>query len=243
MDGVSDCAVVGVAGGGVVRVEHLGRISYARGLEIQHARHAEVLGWRDGGDARAPVGVVLVLEHDPPVITVSRRQGVLGHLVATEERLARSGVEVCETDRGGDITYHGPGQVVVYPILDLNRLGLGLHAYMRMLEDVVMGVCAGYGVACWREDGVTGVWAGDRASGGGKIAAMGIRVRRWVSLHGLALNVATDLSHFDLIVPCGLAGRRVTSLARELGAACPSVGTVGDGLAEGLARAIAARVT
>lgn len=236
--------VVDAGATSVVRVEYVGRVSYARGLELQQARHAEVLGWREAAGP-TPVGVVLVLEHDPPVITVSRRQGAMAHLVATPERVAAAGVEIAETDRGGDITYHGPGQVVAYPILDLNRLGLGLHAYMRMLEQVVMDVCAGFGVATVRDEGATGVWTRIADGGAGaKIAAMGIRVRRWVSLHGLALNVTTDLSHFELIVPCGLVGRSVTSLERELGIA-PAVDAaqhaVGAAIVRRAAEALAAR--
>lgn len=223
-----------------IRVEDHGRISYARGVELQHERHAEVMAWREAGPD-APVGVVMVLEHDPPVITVSRRPTAARNLVATPEALARAGVEVAETDRGGDITYHGPGQVVAYPILDLNRLGLGLHAYMRLLEGVVMDVCGAFGVECWRDEGATGVWTGDREGGGAKIAAMGIRVRRWVSLHGLALNVAPDLRHFDLIVPCGLAGRRVTSLEREAGARCPTMAVAKETVAAALVRAVGER--
>jgi len=232
----------------VVRTEDLGRMAYAPALEVQHARHAEVLSWRDGGDNRAPappVGVVLFVEHDPPVITVSRRAGTMAHLTASQEMLAREGVEVCETDRGGDITYHGPGQLVAYPILDLNRLGLGLHAYMRMLEGVVIDTCGAFGVACWRDPSATGVWTGDQnavGDGGAKISAMGIRVRRWVTLHGLALNVSTNLRHFDLIVPCGLVGRRVTSLDRELGRACPTMEAVKRVMAERFAEAIAERL-
>ena len=223
-----------------VRIEDHGRISYARGLELQHARHAEVLGWRECGDAALPVGVALMLEHDPPVITVSGRPGARTHLVADEARLRAAGVEVCETDRGGDITYHGPGQLVVYPVLDLNRMGMGLHAYMRLLEGVLIGACAAMGVACWRDEKATGVWVGDREAGGAKIAALGIRVRRWVTLHGVALNVSTDLSHFDLIVPCGLAGRKVTSLTREVGAATAPMAEVKRIVGEKLAAALGA---
>lgn len=161
------------------------------------------------------VGCFLVVEH-PPVITVSRRPGAGAHLLAGPERLAAEGVELAQTDRGGDITYHGPGQVVVYPILDLNALGLRLHDYMRGLEEGVIAALARWGIVGQREPGATGVWVG-----GGKICAMGVRVRRWVSMHGLAVNVSTDLAHFDLIVPCGLVGRRATSLRELLGQGCP----------------------
>jgi lipoyl(octanoyl) transferase len=184
-------------------------------------------------------GRVLFVEHDP-VITISNRAGASNHLIATPEALAALGVTIERTDRGGDITYHGPGQLVVYPILDLNLLNLGLHAYMRLLEAAVIDTCAAFGIEARRDASATGVWIGDP---GAKICAMGVRVRRWVSLHGLALNVATDLSHFDLIVPCGLVGRPVTSLERELGrrgAPAPSISEVADQLAMDLDRHIAA---
>ncbi|HVZ93606.1 MAG TPA: lipoyl(octanoyl) transferase LipB, partial [Phycisphaerales bacterium] len=153
----------------------------------------------------------------------------------TDEQLARTGVTVAETDRGGDITYHGPGQLVVYPILDLNALNLNLHGYMRMLERIVIDVCAGFGVKTRCERGATGVWTGEPGAdeGGAKIAALGVRVRRWVTMHGLALNVTTNLDHFGLIVPCGLHGRAVTSLERELGARCPTIAQVKDAMREG----------
>jgi len=211
-------------------VEDLGRASYADAYELQTRRRDEVLARRM--EERAPAGVLLLVEHDPPVITVSRRAGAGRHVLATPETLADAGVEVQPTDRGGDVTYHGPGQLVAYPILDLNRLGLNLHAYMRLLEDAVIAVCRGFGVEAGRDaesPPATGVWVGGR-----KIAAMGVRVRKWVTMHGLALNVSTDLSHFDLIVPCGLAGREVTSLKRELGEA-PAMG--------GVKAALAARLT
>ncbi len=136
---------------------------------------------------------------------------------------------MAETDRGGDITYHGPGQLVVYPILDLNVLNLGLHDYMRMLESSIIESCRAFGVAAAREPGATGVWVPGSARGAGqaaKICAMGVRVRRWVSMHGLALNVTTDLSHFGMIVPCGLVGRAVTSLWAEVGERCPAMEVV-----------------
>ncbi len=217
-------------GSSALRVIDLGRLGYAEAFDVQRAHHAEVLSERDRrgrAEDRVEVGRLLLVEHDPPVITVSRRPGARDHLLASDEALARHGVEVCETDRGGDITYHGPGQLVAYPILDLNRLGeggTGLHAYMRMLEEIVIGVCARFGVQAGRDPEATGVWVGEPGSPRhAKICAMGIRVRRWVTMHGLALNVRTNLEHFDLIVPCGLTGRAVTSLQRELGEACPSM--------------------
>ena len=197
----------------------------------EQQRHlAEVLAARDAG-APEP-GRLLLVEHDP-VITISRRAGVADHLLATAEALREAGVSVAQTDRGGDITYHGPGQLVVYPILDLNLLNLGLHAYMRLLESAVIDACEGWGIQARRDPAATGVWVGDPPR---KICAMGVRVRRWVSIHGLAINVTTDLDHFRLIVPCGLAGRDVTSLGRELGTSSPDMANVKIQLAELLER-------
>jgi lipoyl(octanoyl) transferase len=200
--------------------EDLGRIPYAEALALQRARHGALVAAREGGGA--PMTVFL-LEHDPPVITMTRRPGVTAHLLATPEVLAGHGVELVDTDRGGDITYHGPGQLVAYPILDLNVLGLRIHPYMRLLEDVVIRTLASFGVVAGREAGATGVWVVSQDGTARKIAALGVRLSRWCSMHGLAINVDPDLSHFDLIIPCGLAGRQVTSLRRELGDACPSI--------------------
>lgn len=212
-------------------------MNYAGAFQRQRAVAAEVLAARDGG--RPEQGRLLIVEHDP-VITVSRRAAARDHLLASPEVLKHAGVEVAETDRGGDITYHGPGQLVVYPILDLNRLNLGLHAYMRLLEQAVIEACGAFGVLCERDPAATGVWA-QRPDQPAKICAMGVRVSRWVTTHGLALNVAPIMEHFRLIVPCGLAGRPVTCLADEAtrqGIACPSFETVKRELAGRLVTAI-----
>ena len=203
--------------------EDLGRIGYEEALAIQRARHAEVVGSR--GDSVSPKsgGHVLLLEHDPPVITITRRAGVRKNLLATPESLATSGVELVETDRGGDITYHGPGQLVAYPILDLNLLGLRIHPYMRLLEEVVIRTLAEFGVAAGRDPEATGVWVDPMMPSSRKIAALGVRLSRWCSMHGFALNVQPDLEHFGLIVPCGLHDRSVTSLKAELGENCPTL--------------------
>ncbi|MDP7029594.1 MAG: lipoyl(octanoyl) transferase LipB [Phycisphaerales bacterium] len=204
-------------------VRDLGRMNYSEALSLQRSLQQEVIAART--DSRSHPGFLLMVEHDPPVITVSRRAEAADHLIATRETLTGAGIEVRETDRGGDITYHGPGQLVVYPILDLNRLGLRLHGYMRWLEDRVLEVLATCGISGHRDDSATGVWVGP-SGGDRKICAMGVRVSRWVSMHGLALNVDPDLTHFDLIVPCGLHGRGVTSMRRERGDACPDMGQV-----------------
>lgn len=204
-------------------------MDYARAFDVQRATVEEVLAERAQRQAGAsvPVGRLLVVEHDP-VITVTPRAERSGHLLASPQRLAELGVSVHATDRGGDITYHGPGQLVVYPIVDLQALGLGLHEYMRALEQGVIDACAEMGLRGERDAGATGVWVRVDPRSGlasdhpdavlAKVCAMGVRLRKWVSMHGLALNVTTNLEHFGLIVPCGLVGRSVTSVGRALGA-------------------------
>lgn len=209
---------------GHLDVRDLGRMPYLEALRLQRETQQEIIERRTSD---GPIGVVYLVEHDPPVITVSRRARAGSHLLATPAALRQAGVEVHDTDRGGDITYHGPGQLVVYPILDLNRLGLRLHGYMRWLESRVIEVLSEFGLEGRRDEEATGVWVGDSdVAADRKICALGVRVSRWVSMHGLALNVDPDLSHFTLIVPCGLHGRAVTSMRQELGEACPNMQTV-----------------
>lgn len=203
-------------------VRDLGRLSYTDGLDRQRAEHKRVLRARED-ESSALAGSILVVEHDP-VLTVSKRASARENIVVSPQRLAELGIAVHETDRGGDITYHGQGQLVVYPIVDLNRVGLNLHAYMRVLEEAVIRACDRFGLEAGREDGATGVWVPSRLHPGqrAKVCAMGVRVRRWVTMHGLAMNVRPDMSHFQTIVPCGLTGRAVTSLEAELGDDAPS---------------------
>ncbi len=208
---------------------------YAKAFALQKRLQQEVIEARARG---ASLGHVVLVEHHPPVITISRRKKARRHLVATDEQLAGAGIEIVQTDRGGDITYHGPGQLVVYPILDLNVLRLRIHGYMRFLEQIVIDTLAEFGIQGQRDKCATGVWVGGGTTEEShglesvglfkpkKICAMGVRVSRWVSMHGLALNVTTNLDHFDLIVPCGLVGRTVTTMQRELGDACPSMDEV-----------------
>ena len=222
----------------------LGRMDYAAAYRLQVAHHEEVLAARDAG--RPEPGRLLLVEHDPPVITVSRREGAAAHLLASPDILARLGVQVAETDRGGDITYHGPGQLVAYPILDLNFLRLRLHDYLRLLEQSVIDLVAEFQIPSHRDPAGTGVWVPGLAEPfrSSKICAIGIRIKRWVTLHGLAINVTTNLEHFNLIVPCGLAGRSVTSLQREAAArqlATPSMHEVKQRLHASLARNLSQR--
>lgn len=223
----------------------LGRMAYAPALEIQRARQAELIDAR--GTPGGPIGTIFLVEHDP-VITVTSRPGAADHVLASADHLASLGVEIHQTDRGGDVTYHGPGQIVAYPILDLERLAapsgkpLGLHRYMRLLEQAVIDTLATFNISGERDQAATGVWVTSTPGAQpAKIAAMGVRVRKWVTMHGLALNVAPDLAHFNLIVPCGLAGRPVTSMQALLGESCPSFNAARSTLAGHLARLVVER--
>jgi len=220
-----------------LQVQDLGRMDYAAALERQRVVHADLVAARE---ARPPMQLLLV-EHDPPVITVSRRPGAERHVIVSDARLAELGVQKVETDRGGDVTWHGPGQLVAYPILDLHRLDLRIHGYMRFLEQTVIDTLAAFGVQGMRDEAATGVWVGEGARQR-KICAMGVRISRWATLHGLALNVCPDLGQFELIVPCGLVGRPVTSLQRELGSRAPSMEQVKNGLADRLMQAVGERL-
>jgi lipoyl(octanoyl) transferase len=191
--------------GRLVEIRRLGLIPYVEALELQRALVEDRRAGR--------VGDLLLLAEHPHVLTLGvRGDGGRSHILATAEALAVRGIEVHETGRGGDVTYHGPGQVVGYPILDLKPDRCDVHRYVRDLEEVMIRTAADYGVVAGRVEGLTGVWVGRD-----KIAAIGVRIARWVTSHGFAFNVTTQLDHFDLIVPCGIADRGVTSLARLLG--------------------------
>lgn len=160
--------------------------------------------------------LLLLLQH-PPVITLGvKGDGGRANILATEGRLAEIGIEVSETGRGGDVTYHGPGQIVGYPILDLRPDRCDIHRYVRDLEEIMIRVCAGYGVTAGRIKGKTGAWVGNE-----KIAAIGVRISRWITSHGFAFNVSTALDHFNLIVPCGISDGGVTSLEKVTGRRIP----------------------
>lgn len=190
-------------------VRRLGVVEYAAALELQQQLvEARRLG--DIGDT------LLLLEH-PPVITLGARNRVgAAHVVASDEVLAKAGVAVHQTGRGGDVTYHGPGQLVGYPIFDLRPDRCDVHRYVRDVEEALILALAAFGIEGRRVNGLTGVWVGPNRREA-KIAAIGIRISRWISSHGFALNVATDLRPFQFIVPCGIADRGVTSIERVLG--------------------------
>jgi len=190
-------------------VRRLGVVGYEDGLALQRSLVEDRKAGRTGD-------VLLLLQH-PAVITLGvKGDGGRANIVATEARLAELGIAVHETGRGGDVTYHGPGQIVGYPILDLRPDRCDVHRYVRDVEEVMIRVCAGYGLTAGRIKGLTGAWVGTD-----KIGAIGVRISRWITSHGFAFNVSTDLEHFRLIVPCGISDRGVTSLERATGAPVP----------------------
>lgn len=194
----------------LLEVRRLGVVPYAAGLELQN----RLVEARKAGTIPDQL---LLLEH-PPVITLgARARHDRAHLLASPAELAGAGVELFEAGRGGDVTYHGPGQLVGYPIIDLRPDRCDVHRYVRDLEEVMIRTAAAFGIEAERAKGLTGAWVGTL-----KLAAIGVRISRWITSHGFAFNVATDLSHFEFIVPCGIRGRGVTSLDRLIGRAVPS---------------------
>ena len=177
---------------------------YADALELQRTAARMRISGEIAED------LLLLVEH-PPVITLGRSSKA-AHLLASPELLAARGVELFEVERGGDVTFHGPGQLVGYPIVDLKRHKQDLHWYLRQVEESLIRAMAALGILADRNPGKTGVWTGGR-----KLASIGVHARDWVTWHGFALNVTTDLSYFDLMVPCGIADVEMTSVAKELG--------------------------
>lgn len=203
-----------------MRLIDLAQLAYLPAWDEQERVHAEVVA---GGEE-----AILLVEH-PPVITMGRRGETMGvtNLTATHELLQQKGVEFVQTDRGGDITFHGPGQLVAYPIIRLNEHKLSVGGYVQVLQRAVIGTLREFRIDATTDAAGIGVWtalpprSGAESPGLAKICAFGVRVKRGITLHGLALNVTTDLSYFDLIVPCGIADRPVTSMQRALGDRCP----------------------
>jgi lipoyl(octanoyl) transferase len=188
-------------------VSNIGRTRYADAWTLQQEiwtlRHANTIQ-----------DILLLTEHEH-VYTLGKSTDD-NHLLASNEELKISGTDVFRIDRGGDITYHGPGQIVGYPIIDLNNYFLDIHRYLRSLEEVIIRTLAVFGILAGREKDMTGVWVNDE-----KIAAIGVKVSRWVTMHGFALNINTDLSKFDRIIPCGIFHKGVTSMQQKLGCEIP----------------------
>jgi lipoyl(octanoyl) transferase len=190
-------------------VRRLGLVAYDEGLALQQ----QLVEDRRAGR----IGDTLLLLQHPPVITLGvRAKATTANVIASPDVLAREGIAVVETGRGGDVTYHGPGQLVGYPILDLRPDRQDVHLYVRDLEERIIAAIKPFGITGGRVVGLTGVWVGPPGREE-KIAAIGVRISRWITSHGFALNVSPDLRHFGLIVPCGIADRGVTSMARVLG--------------------------
>lgn len=186
-----------------VTVTNLGLTDFREAWKIQQ----RVFSAREQGR----VGDMLLLTEHPHVYTLGK-SGDANHLLATPDELSIQGIDVCAIDRGGDITYHGPGQLVGYPILNLHGFYLDLHRYLRDLEEVLIRSIGRFGIEGVRDPAFTGVWVGNE-----KIAAIGVKTARWITMHGFALNVSADLSHFDKIIPCGIFHKGVTSMEKVLG--------------------------
>jgi len=184
-------------------------VSYADGLRIQEAIHT-------ARQKDIIPDTVLFLQHTP-VITLGRR-GRTQHLLLQKEELAKRGVELYESSRGGDVTYHGPGQLVMYPIIRIGTNGPDSHGYLHNLEETAIRTASTFGVEAWRREGKSGAWT-DK----GKIAAIGFKLQRWVSMHGMSFNVEEDLAGFQMIVPCGLIGEPIASFRGLLHEKCPTI--------------------
>ena len=192
-----------------LNVRNLGTLDYQAALDLQRA----LVEQRKRGEIPDQL---LLLEH-PDVITLgAKNRGDRAHVLESDTALAGKGIALFETGRGGDVTYHGPGQLVGYPIIDLKPDRCDVHRYVRDLEEVLIRAVADFGIEAGRIEGLTGIWAGRD-----KLAAIGVRISRWITSHGFALNIATDLSRFELIVPCGIADKGVTSMAVLLGQPVP----------------------
>ena len=187
-------------------IEHLGRVPYGEALTLQRSLQEA------RSEGRIP-DTILLLEHED-VITSGRRSK-LEHALLSDAALREAGYEVYHANRGGDVTYHGPGQLLGYPILDLSRHGSDVHGYLRQLEGVLIDTLGDFGIPARRRPGYAGVWLDERR----KIASIGIGLRRWTTLHGFALNVCCDLERFKAIIPCGLADVEITSMSQFLGRA------------------------
>lgn len=204
----------------IVEVRHLGLAAYDAVTELQQELFQRTIDQkihnrRNPDSQMVTENYLLFVEH-PHVYTLGK-SGDENNLLINNEALTEKGVRFYPTNRGGDITYHGPGQLVGYPILDLDCFFTDIHKYLRLLEECIIATLADYGILAGRSKGETGVWLDAEGENPRKICAMGIRTSRWVTMHGFALNVNTDLSFFDYIIPCGIRNKGVTSMQRELG--------------------------
>tara|TARA_R110000823_G_scaffold266883_1_gene386713 strand:- start:133661 stop:134377 length:717 start_codon:yes stop_codon:yes gene_type:complete len=205
----------------LVQVEDLGRKNYKESWEYQESLFKKILDCkvknrRESTDNNTP-NYFLLVEH-PHVYTLGK-SGDLSNLLISKEKLNEIGATYYKINRGGDITYHGPGQIVGYPVLDLENFFTDIHKYLRFLEEMVILTLSEYGLKAERSEGETGVWLDVGTPFARKICAMGVRASRWVTMHGFALNVNSDLGYFDYMIPCGIKGKAVTSLNVELGKA------------------------
>ena len=201
-----------------VEVIDLGKLSYKPTWDLQEQKLQKIVDLKKSNRAAqvaVPTPNYLYWVEHPPVITIGKR-GLPKHLLLNEQELTDKGIEFFTTNRGGDITFHGPGQLVGYPILDLENFFTDIHKYLRLLEEAIILTLKEYGLSAERSKGETGVWLDVGTPFARKICAMGVKASRWVTMHGFALNVNTDLTYFDYIIPCGIQGKAVTSLATEL---------------------------
>ncbi len=192
----------------------LGKVDYVATWDLQKRLQQHLVANKRSESPRDIPHVALLVEH-PPVFTLGK-SGDESNLLASEQDLEQAGATFVRIDRGGDITYHGPGQIVGYPILDLDRFYTDIHRYLQDLEEVIIRTCADHGIETMRFDKGTGVWVTREEGDERKLCAMGIRCSRWVTMHGFALNVSPELDHFNMIVPCGITDRGVTSMEMEL---------------------------
>ena len=205
-----------------VQVRQLGLVNYEAATALQQQLFQQTIDQkihnrRNPDDQTPTQHYLLFLEH-PPVYTIGK-SGDKNNLLVNNTTLQEKGASFFKTNRGGDITFHGPGQLVGYPILDLDCFFTDIHKYLRFLEECIIATLADYDIEASRSKGETGVWIDVDGANPRKICAMGIRTSRWVTMHGFALNVNTDLSFFDYIIPCGIADKSITSMEKELGAA------------------------
>lgn len=209
-----------------VEVQELGSIDYSKAWEYQDELFTAIIAQKKANRELLPEQQVytkdyLLLCQHPPVITLGK-SGHMEHLLLNEEQMNKAGIQFYKVNRGGDITFHGPEQIVGYPVLDLDHYFTDLHKYLRFLEEMIIRTLAEYGIEAERSKGETGVWIDVGIPGKArKICAMGIRCSRWVTMHGWALNVNTDLNYFNTIVPCGITDKQVTSMEKELGYQVP----------------------